>query len=217
MNRFDPDTTVIMGKAREFFRRMAATISLIVMTLVILLEGLITRGKVKRKRMVCFLDSVLVLATTVGDLHRMRAMFHVQDREYAQAADRLIQAEKYSKDVASRHYVLLTLAIVYLYLGRRRTAHATVTRAQNLKRTSESSFVTSLVRNDRCAACDKIHNQKLMCCSGCSLPRYCDVACQKADWPRHKTFCKKVRGKSSTYAYEAILDSLATNWFDRLI
>ena len=30
-------------------------------------------------------------------------------------------------------------------------------------------------------------------CSGCRLVRYCGAACQKADWPAHKTACRELQ------------------------
>jgi len=43
-----------------------------------------------------------------------------------------------------------------------------------------------------CAWCSKIHPlEKWNRCSGCSGVIYCDAACQKNDWARHKKLCKK--------------------------
>ncbi len=30
-------------------------------------------------------------------------------------------------------------------------------------------------------------------CAGCRFARYCSVACQRADWRRHKTECRQIR------------------------
>ena len=30
-------------------------------------------------------------------------------------------------------------------------------------------------------------------CSGCQRARYCGAACQKADWPAHRTACRELR------------------------
>ena len=42
-------------------------------------------------------------------------------------------------------------------------------------------------------------------CSGCKRTRYCGVACQKSDWPRHKLECKDMLAKSNrsmAYVFE---------------
>ena len=35
--------------------------------------------------------------------------------------------------------------------------------------------------------------QRLFRCSGCYTARYCGKACQRADWPKHKKVCKKLK------------------------
>ncbi|KAJ6604447.1 hypothetical protein DFH09DRAFT_1122728 [Mycena vulgaris] len=49
-----------------------------------------------------------------------------------------------------------------------------------------------------CAQCHRDPNDppelKLKRCSRCRLIRYCSVECQKADYQRHKTICKRVVG-----------------------
>ena len=34
-------------------------------------------------------------------------------------------------------------------------------------------------------------------CGGCRLLRYCGAACQKADWPGHKTACRELQARSA--------------------
>lgn len=42
----------------------------------------------------------------------------------------------------------------------------------------------------KCSVCRGRGQPKLKACSGCSKVRYCSQACQKKDWPRHKSKCK---------------------------
>ena len=44
-----------------------------------------------------------------------------------------------------------------------------------------------------CTVCKKqFHNEKkLQVCGACKGPRYCGIACQKKDWPKHKAVCRK--------------------------
>ena len=43
----------------------------------------------------------------------------------------------------------------------------------------------------RCSACGAF-GAKLRACSACHAARYCDEACQKADWRTHKKHCAKL-------------------------
>lgn len=42
-----------------------------------------------------------------------------------------------------------------------------------------------------CASCEKVGDD-LKVCTRCKGPRYCGVACQKADWPEHKRVCQRL-------------------------
>ena len=42
-----------------------------------------------------------------------------------------------------------------------------------------------------CASCMKV-GDNLKVCTRCKGPRYCGVACQKADWPEHKRVCQRL-------------------------
>jgi len=42
----------------------------------------------------------------------------------------------------------------------------------------------------KCSICDEKKDLKL--CGGCKLVIFCSVDCQRADWPSHRDFCKKV-------------------------
>jgi hypothetical protein len=48
-----------------------------------------------------------------------------------------------------------------------------------------------------CSACGisarMLEGGKLRECSACGSVRYCGRACQKADWPAHKTACKRIQ------------------------
>ncbi|KAI0667949.1 hypothetical protein C8Q78DRAFT_1081818 [Trametes maxima] len=47
---------------------------------------------------------------------------------------------------------------------------------------------------DICAFCGRppCTAVKLLSCSACKKAQYCSQACQKGDWPNHKTHCKKI-------------------------
>ncbi|KDQ17582.1 hypothetical protein BOTBODRAFT_29757 [Botryobasidium botryosum FD-172 SS1] len=49
--------------------------------------------------------------------------------------------------------------------------------------------------NSECAICGKTSREtrplKLKRCSGCRTRIYCDIDCQRVDWPSHKVTCKK--------------------------
>jgi hypothetical protein len=47
-----------------------------------------------------------------------------------------------------------------------------------------------LALRSRCCACGAL--SAASCCEACKAARYCDAACQRADWPRHKTMCKEM-------------------------
>ncbi|KAJ7092318.1 hypothetical protein B0H15DRAFT_833497 [Mycena belliarum] len=51
------------------------------------------------------------------------------------------------------------------------------------------SSTCACCRDDATGAADFEMNK----CAGCHLTRYCNVACQRGDWPRHKKMCKAVR------------------------
>lgn len=40
-----------------------------------------------------------------------------------------------------------------------------------------------------CRTCRKKKGVHLRC-SGCSVAYYCDIKCQRADWPKHKQICE---------------------------
>ena len=42
----------------------------------------------------------------------------------------------------------------------------------------------------KCSVCRGKGKPRVMMCKGCQKVRYCSVACQKKDWPRHKPRCK---------------------------
>lgn len=51
-----------------------------------------------------------------------------------------------------------------------------------------------------CASCYKFF-PNLEYCAGCKKVFYCSKACQKKDWPRHRSYCKQVRkGRMSIVA-----------------
>ncbi|ESK92229.1 hypothetical protein Moror_4761 [Moniliophthora roreri MCA 2997] len=55
------------------------------------------------------------------------------------------------------------------------------------------TFVKNVqVASDKCGACGK-RDAKLMKCSACKTVTYCNVACQKVDWQKHKPICKTLR------------------------
>ncbi|KAF9030350.1 hypothetical protein BDZ89DRAFT_1112247 [Hymenopellis radicata] len=48
------------------------------------------------------------------------------------------------------------------------------------------------IASDKCGNCGK-RDAKMSKCSGCKVATYCDPACQKAHWPKHKAACKASR------------------------
>ena len=44
---------------------------------------------------------------------------------------------------------------------------------------------------DRCANCGGTRKPKLLVCGGCKSIGYCSAGCQKEDWKKHKSACKK--------------------------
>ena len=46
-------------------------------------------------------------------------------------------------------------------------------------------------RRDRCARCGGPGKPKLLVCGACKNSSYCSVGCQKEDWKKHKSTCKK--------------------------
>ncbi|KAI0630927.1 hypothetical protein C8Q77DRAFT_172371 [Trametes polyzona] len=55
------------------------------------------------------------------------------------------------------------------------------------------SYLETVVRDPdahKCSVCRGRGKPKLKACTGCMKVRYCSQACQKKDWPRHKTQCK---------------------------
>lgn len=44
-----------------------------------------------------------------------------------------------------------------------------------------------------CAKCSKQSERHFKKCAGCRQKRYCSPECQLADWPQHKSDCKKYR------------------------
>jgi MYND finger len=44
-----------------------------------------------------------------------------------------------------------------------------------------------------CAGCGLIETGRLMVCQACKMKWYCSVACQRADWPNHKSSCKELQ------------------------
>ncbi|KAK7037518.1 Histone-lysine N-methyltransferase smyd1 [Paramarasmius palmivorus] len=51
---------------------------------------------------------------------------------------------------------------------------------------------TFQVASDKCGSCGK-RDAKLMKCSACKTATYCNAACQKADWQKHKPICRKLK------------------------
>jgi len=43
----------------------------------------------------------------------------------------------------------------------------------------------------------QVERSKMFSCTGCDEMNYCSHQCQKADWPRHKEWCKRRRGGES--------------------
>ena len=58
-----------------------------------------------------------------------------------------------------------------------------------------------------CGHCKKMKERKnLMVCCGCDISMYCDVECQRGDWPKHKVICRiPETGLVSTEALEKML------------
>ncbi|KLO18178.1 hypothetical protein SCHPADRAFT_899974 [Schizopora paradoxa] len=51
-----------------------------------------------------------------------------------------------------------------------------------------------------CACCGKLAERKnYLKCAGCQTFLYCDITCQKRDWSRHKSACRKVDDESREY------------------
>ncbi len=50
-------------------------------------------------------------------------------------------------------------------------------------------------RDEPCGACLAVGNKKKKC-SRCSRIWYCNAACQRTDWPRHKEECQDMDGSA---------------------
>ena len=49
-------------------------------------------------------------------------------------------------------------------------------------------------RNGKCRNCEKVTDRKLLpLCGGCRYFGFCDVECQRAHWPGHKSYCMEVQ------------------------
>ena len=46
----------------------------------------------------------------------------------------------------------------------------------------------------RCGGCGR-DDLALKNCAGCGSVAYCNAVCQTADWPKHKTVCKKIKAE----------------------
>ena len=63
---------------------------------------------------------------------------------------------------------------------------------------------------DSCSNCNSAEAAKLKPCSACHTVAYCDVNCQKEDWPSHKKVCKKTsnKAKSSVESFETLVKQI---------
>ncbi|XP_014289621.1 histone-lysine N-methyltransferase SMYD3 isoform X1 [Halyomorpha halys] len=58
----------------------------------------------------------------------------------------------------------------------------------------EKPFIHVLQSDLRAIRCDHCYSKTdLLRCSGCAYVRYCDISCQKAEWPDHKVECSRIR------------------------
>ena len=46
-------------------------------------------------------------------------------------------------------------------------------------------------RSGKCTRCGSPGKPKLLVCGGCKSAKYCSAGCQREDWKKHKTACKK--------------------------
>jgi hypothetical protein len=65
------------------------------------------------------------------------------------------------------------------------------------KKKEKTFRISSLHLQPVCVVCDGVSGtQRASKCAGCGIARYCSVAHQKEDWPKHKAFCKANRKKA---------------------
>jgi len=64
----------------------------------------------------------------------------------------------------------------------------------------QRTIQTLLGRHSVCYNCHQIvRMKKVLLCSGCGYEQYCSIACQRADWARHREFCEEVQSWYSRY------------------
>ena len=67
---------------------------------------------------------------------------------------------------------------------------------KDLKRRLKHSPRLSRCMNCKCAKV--LLSKRMKVCGGCQNAFYCSETCQKADWGKHKVFCKQARGTNIT-------------------
>lgn len=80
-----------------------------------------------------------------------------------------------------------------------------------LKFVTDDARIPSGAKLVSCAACGQ--ENVTPCCSACGVMRYCNAACQRADWSRHKPICIEFQRRVRIEANLAA----EPNWVDAVV
>lgn len=79
----------------------------------------------------------------------------------------------------------------------------------NSENKKTTNLITSTAQSKICHSCNQSPAKNI--CGRCKVVFYCNTECQKNDWPKHKTICKKSTNISSEKELESTLEGLNYN------